>query len=1283
ANESKPPRFASIYDAFDYTVTGSKPVLQSSAPARILAGRAMNLQVGTGTNDMSQILAGGALTVTGGQIDNRALTVDAPTVQSGAAIHSYVQDDRRRYQVAPYDLTTNATVTLAAARREGNVPFAGSDAGTGNLSPGQTGATPQSTGVNPIVQVPAAGSGPLPVVVRTSTPNAGIPAASLFRTHPGPGSRYLVETDPRFANYRNWLSSDYLLDALGSDPHLIQKRLGDGYYEQRLIREQLAQLTGHRDLGGFDSDDAQYAALMNAGVTFARAYGLRPGIALTAAQMAQLTSDIVWLVEQEVTLPDGSTQKVLAPQVYVRVKEGDIDGSGALLAGRQVDLQLAGDLANSGTIAGRQAVKINAQNVHNLAGRITAQDVALTARQDLNVIGGSIDAGNSLAAIAGRDINVVTTTRASTSNANMLPGLDAASGVKLAAVTLDRVAGLYVTNPGGSLLATAGRDMNLVGAEVKSAGDASLSAVRDLNLGSVTTGRAEDIRWSGRNSREGQQSQESGTTVSGAGSVRLEAGRDLTARAATLSAQETLSLEATNRLSLLAGENSTSAETHHATKRGMTKYSLDADSQDTSLARTSLDAKAIQLRSGGNMTLSAIEANAQSMSIDAGGQLDLLTQSTTRATSAREVDNDAAFSSSSGSGRKDETSQYNRFDVKDLSLQAGGGVKAQLGQNDSLTTLAQQPGMAWVNQLVNDPAFVNSVQWQRVKEEHDRWSYHQSGMGPVTALVVSVVAAAVAAPMAAQAGAAAGGAATSAGMGATVSAGASGAVQMGVSAIASRAAVSLANNDGDLGKVLKEMASSESIKAIATSMLTAGVIEGLGASGLLPQNAANATNGSARLTDQLQRQLVNNVAGSVVRSAVNGTSLEDELRHGLVNALLNTAAAQGAFQIGELTSPGIDPVTGAVTPPALNRLAGEVAHAIAGCAVGAGRANVAGGTAGDGCAAGALGAVAGHLTAQFINPTGDKSQALATTEVSRLVGAIAAAIAGGDETAIYVAANAAGNAVENNWLSRKRPSLLGLSEQEQYDAAVKECNAGDKTACDTRNQLAQTSSGRDSALRDACAAGGASTGCVTEVQRAQAAGNTVFVDGRGNIIVNGVAFATAGPITSPFTTSTAGQMTQSATQGAILSPLVLGGVTLYGMGVAAQTTIVSGGLAGLSAGQWATTAGVGGAFSIGTTLFFNPDATPLQLTISGLSGAIGGIIKTGANVSAGLANQWIPTTAGNVNTQLLGTSASRLFTFGAEGVMAGGDSGGSTDQRGNSFWKTPARVRMCRSTNEC
>jgi len=40
------------------------------------------------------------------------------------------------------------------------------------------------------------------------------------------------------------------------------KRLGDGFYEQRLIREQIAQLTGLRFLTGYSSDETQYQALM-------------------------------------------------------------------------------------------------------------------------------------------------------------------------------------------------------------------------------------------------------------------------------------------------------------------------------------------------------------------------------------------------------------------------------------------------------------------------------------------------------------------------------------------------------------------------------------------------------------------------------------------------------------------------------------------------------------------------------------------------------------------------------------------------------------------------------------------------------------------------------------------------------------------------------------------------------------------------------------------------------------------------------------------------------------
>lgn len=40
----------------------------------------------------------------------------------------------------------------------------------------------------------------------------------------------------------------------------------------------------------------------------AKALNLRPGIALTAEQVANLTTDIVWIEEQTITLADGGHQ---------------------------------------------------------------------------------------------------------------------------------------------------------------------------------------------------------------------------------------------------------------------------------------------------------------------------------------------------------------------------------------------------------------------------------------------------------------------------------------------------------------------------------------------------------------------------------------------------------------------------------------------------------------------------------------------------------------------------------------------------------------------------------------------------------------------------------------------------------------------------------------------------------------------------------------------------------------------------------------------------------------
>lgn len=104
------------------------------------------------------------------------------------------------------------------------------------------------------------------------------------------------------------------------------------------MREPVAQLTGQRFLAYDSSDEPQYKALMDSCVTYAGQFNLRAGMALSAQQMAQLASDIVWLVEPSVTLADGATAKVLVPQVYVRVRDDDLDGTGSLLVDKSNSL---------------------------------------------------------------------------------------------------------------------------------------------------------------------------------------------------------------------------------------------------------------------------------------------------------------------------------------------------------------------------------------------------------------------------------------------------------------------------------------------------------------------------------------------------------------------------------------------------------------------------------------------------------------------------------------------------------------------------------------------------------------------------------------------------------------------------------------------------------------------------------------------------------------------------------------------------------------------------------
>ncbi len=600
---------------YEYDRTTTATVITGSDPGKITSAGAMRIDAGTLFNDKSQIIAGGTLSANVGALQNTEVTGQQTVTDAGTATSYWRHQKKGRDDTGSSSTAYNPPAAISDIRLtptvyKDNTAPGGSGTQVGALTVASVAQGAQSAAaasvsigagrtvgtatqgvqgigsvgggrtVGAITEVaavtPAAGGQSL--VVRTGGVNTTLPNNSLFHLNPNPGGSYLIETDPRFASYRTWLSSDYMLTQLRVDPALTQKRLGDGFYEQKLIREQIAQLTGRRFLDGYSSDEAQYRALIDNGVTYAKEWGLRPGVELTAAQMAQLTSDIVWLVEKDVTLPNGQTTRALVPQVYVHVKPGDLDGSGALISGQSVNLNVSGDLVNQGSIAGRDVVSITAENVKNLGGRITGGDVAVRARTDLDNLGGIIDANNSLSAMAGRDLNVATTTR---SNSNAQGSI----------TNVSRVAGLYVTAPsGGTLVASAGRDLNLTGAQIGNAstgGQTVVAATRDLNLGTVNTSSSQSLAWDSKNWRKDSMQQEVGSSIQTTGDLRLSAGNDLNARGASVTSEQgALVATAGNNVNLSTAQTTRDVDEAHQFKGSSSWFSKKTITTRNTLSET-------------------------------------------------------------------------------------------------------------------------------------------------------------------------------------------------------------------------------------------------------------------------------------------------------------------------------------------------------------------------------------------------------------------------------------------------------------------------------------------------------------------------------------------------------------------------------------------------------------------------------------------------------------------------------------------------------------------------
>ncbi|MBH1848258.1 hemagglutinin repeat-containing protein [Stenotrophomonas maltophilia] len=589
------------------TSTVTKQVTLAGGNASITAGRKVQIEAREVNNAVVTAHSGGTPLDVAGWQGNNAYAPELGQQQGAGVVGGNAGAPGAQQGVA---------TGPASAQAQG----AGTAGDTGSPGPGRVTTVPPP-------QVVGSPQNPLP--------GLSLPSGGLYTVNPG-NQRWLVETDPRFANFGQWIGSDYMFQRLNLDPDKQLRRMGDDFYEQRLVMEQITGLTGRRYLDADQGDGmGQYRAMMDAGVTEAARQQLSVGVALSAEQVAALNEDIVWMVAQEV---DG--QKVLVPVVYLsQATANRLQLGGAAIAGESVEIR-AGNVSNQGMIraddrltidtgsllndrggisAGGNARITAVEDILNNSGLIQGGNVALVAGRDLKSVSGidvaSIRSGGSLALEAGRDLALVGSQTRARGNAALEAGRDLNLTTQMQGDGSLRRTTLDV---GGGLSLDAGHDLNLTAVTAKAGGSVHATAGNDINLNALTT--TEQGGWgSNRYTRETLNA----SGIEAGGSLGMQAGQDVNLQAAQLKAGDGLAVVAGRDLNLQA---ETTTNTSQQQSRGK-RFTQTTQSMDETVHGTSLQAGGdIALVAGrdANLTATQVGSTDGGISIAATRDVNLL-----------------------------------------------------------------------------------------------------------------------------------------------------------------------------------------------------------------------------------------------------------------------------------------------------------------------------------------------------------------------------------------------------------------------------------------------------------------------------------------------------------------------------------------------------------------------------------------------------------------------------------------------------------------------------------
>ena len=461
---------------YEYDRTREVDAVDTSNPGRIISGGNLHMDVDHMVNEASQISAVGDITGTVGHYE-----------QSNPKGNEYITEEGTATSYSRHYKKGWDTTYIREAKYK-------------------------NTKVNP-KDVPVAVYGGH---VENSKSNATVDASllnSMSQLSTNPNTSYVIETDPNFTNRRNFLSSDYVLSRLKLDPMNIQKRLGDGYYEQQLVMQEIMRQTGKSRLQSGLSAEEQYRQLMDAGISVTKSQSIVLGRGLTEAEQKNLKEDVVLLVSKSVVLPNGKTETVLVPTLYLAPSTKRVEG-GANLQAKSINLSVD-TMHNSGSIVADKNVTLTGNSIHNDNGLIKGNTATVMANDEVRNTQGTIMGNDTVSVYAKKDV-------------------------------INEGGTITQTNAAGSTKVVAGRDV--------------------INKGIQYEAGNSKVEWNSSNNRRETMTGVDQGRIGGAGQTTVVAGRDVSMEAGIISSDVNTKVTAGRNVTMKAMNATHELEEHRFDK---------------------------------------------------------------------------------------------------------------------------------------------------------------------------------------------------------------------------------------------------------------------------------------------------------------------------------------------------------------------------------------------------------------------------------------------------------------------------------------------------------------------------------------------------------------------------------------------------------------------------------------------------------------------------------------------------------------------------------------------